>query len=156
MRFSGKNDPKATNGGHKMSVRYAKLEDIKFISEIVVDGWQSAFRGIVSDEFLNSLTYEKANNKNESRFDKGLWCVCEIENEIVGFSWFSTERFDADEEPSEYDSELVAIYVRPELKGNGNGKKLFNFVTTELKRKGKNKMILWVLEDFKFPHFFFS
>ena len=109
--------------------------------------WKTAFRGIISDEFLNSLTYEKATQKNKSRFDKGLWCVCEIENRIVGYSWFSTERFDVDEEPFEYDSELIAIYVRPELKGKGIGKELFTFVTAKLKSKGRNKMILWVLED---------
>jgi len=128
-----------------MKVRYAKFEDMKAISEIATDSMKITYKGILSDEYLNSLSYEEAHQKYESRFDKGFWCVCENEGEILGYSWFDTKQ--EEEGYPEYDCELIAIYIKPELKGKGIGKEIFNFVTNELKNKGKRKMILWVLEN---------
>ena len=131
-----------------MSVRYAKLEDIKYAAMIKVDGWKTAYRGIIDDEYLDALNYEETITKWEARFERGFWCVYENEEkEILGFSCFGERQYLDLEGYNEYDSELVSIYVRPDCKGKGVGKELFNFVTAELKNKGKNKMILWVLED---------
>ena len=126
-----------------MNVRYANFEDIKYAAMIKVDGWKTAYRGIIADEYLDALNYEETIAKWEKRFGKGFWCVYEDDNKILGFSWFAVEN----EESLEYDCELGAIYVDPEHKNQGIGRELFNFVVSELKKKGKSKMILWVLED---------
>ena len=39
-----------------MIVRNVKKEDLKAVSEIAVNGWQKAYRGIIDDEFLDSLS----------------------------------------------------------------------------------------------------
>ncbi len=133
-----------------MKVRYAKFEDMKAVSKIKVDMWKTAYKGIVSDEYLNSLNYEESQKKHEDVFEKDFWAVYENDNnEILGFCWFGeTGSLDL-EELREYDSELIAIYVRPDSKGQGIGKIMFQFVVNELKSKNKIKMILWVLEDNK-------
>lgn len=45
------------------------------------------------------------------------------------------------------DCELMALYVKPSLKYNGIGTKLFEYVTEGLKKKNKTTMILWCLKD---------
>ena len=42
-----------------MIVRNVKIEDLKAVSEIAVKGWQTAYRGIIDDEFLYSLSVEE-------------------------------------------------------------------------------------------------
>lgn len=41
----------------------------------------------------------------------------------------------------------MALYVKPNLKYNGIGTKLFQFVIKEFESKNKTKMILWCLKD---------
>lgn len=45
------------------------------------------------------------------------------------------------------DCELLALYIKPSLKYNGIGTKLFQFVVGEFKSKNKTKMILWCLKE---------
>ncbi|MCI8471394.1 MAG: GNAT family N-acetyltransferase, partial [Clostridia bacterium] len=45
------------------------------------------------------------------------------------------------------DCELLALYVKPNLKYKGIGTQLFQFVINEFKSKNKTKMILWCLKD---------
>ena len=131
-----------------MNVRYAKFEDIKYVAIIKVDGWKTAYKGIIDDGYLDSLNYEDTVIKLEKRYDKGFWCVYEENGEILGFSWFDIARNYLESEGyPEYNCELGAIYVKPNCKGKGIGKELFNFVASELYKKGGIKMILWVLED---------
>lgn len=42
---------------------------------------------------------------------------------------------------------MLALYVKPNLKYNGIGTKLFQFVVNEFKARNKTKMILWCLKD---------
>jgi hypothetical protein len=41
------------------------------------------------------------------------------------------------------DCEITALYVKTDLKYNGIGTKLFQFVVNEFKSQSKSKMILW-------------
>lgn len=40
-------------------IRNVELKDLKSVSEIVVRGWQTAYRGIVDDDYLDSLSIEE-------------------------------------------------------------------------------------------------
>ena len=44
-------------------IRNVKKEDLWSVSSIVVEGWKSAYRGIIDDEFLDSLKVEDNYNK---------------------------------------------------------------------------------------------
>jgi len=131
-----------------MGVRYAKFEDIKNIVRVQIDGWKTAYKGIVAEDYLNSLNYEVRQKKVEDNWKEETYVVYESDdNEILGFSGFGERQNLELEGYDEYDCELGAIYVRPDCKGKGIGKEIFNFVSSELWNKGKTKMILWVLED---------
>ena len=45
------------------------------------------------------------------------------------------------------DCELCAIYVKPDLKRQGIGKALFNYVIQEQKKNNNRNMILWCLKE---------
>ncbi|MCL2247885.1 MAG: DUF3788 family protein [Oscillospiraceae bacterium] len=131
-----------------MSVRYAKLEDLKETAKINVEGWRASYKGIIIDDYLNSLNYEAVLKRAEARFGNGLFFVYENKvGEILGFCWCGERKDVADEGFGEYDCELYAIYVRPDRIRQGIGKELFHFATKELKANGKSKMILWCLEE---------
>jgi len=131
-----------------MGVRYARFEDIKDIVKVQIDGWKTAYKGIVAEDYLNSLSYVTRQKKVEDSWKDGTFAVYESStNEILGFSGFGERQNLELEGQDEYDCELGSIYVRPDCKGKGIGKDIFNFVSRELHNRGKTKMILWVLED---------
>ena len=40
----------------EITIRDVNFEDLRRVSEIVVESWKTAYRGIVADEYLESLT----------------------------------------------------------------------------------------------------
>ena len=40
----------------KIVVRNVKFEDLKSVADIATRGWQTAYRGIVDDDYLNNLS----------------------------------------------------------------------------------------------------
>ena len=57
-----------------MEIRKASKEDIKSISSVYIEGWRNTYRGLIPDDYLDTLSYEEAeakwinflNNENES------------------------------------------------------------------------------------------
>ena len=73
-----------------MIVREARLEDAAGIAKVYVDGWRTTYPGIVSDEYLANMAYEKYTD-HWSRIlstSDGFFYVAEDEvGNIVGFIW---------------------------------------------------------------------
>lgn len=122
-------------------IRNVRKDDIISVADIKVKGWQSAYRGIISDDYLDSMDIEKNISKMYRNYNSNGFIVAVVNNEVVGFCRYI---FDCD---SPYLGELSALYVRPDLKGMGIGTKLFDYVVNEFKKCGKTKMILWCLKD---------
>lgn len=40
-------------------IRKAEIEDVRAILEIKINGWKTAYKGIVDDEFLNNMNCEE-------------------------------------------------------------------------------------------------
>lgn len=49
-------------------IRNVKQEDLWSVSSIVVEGWKSAYRGIIDDKFLDSLKIEDNYNRRLKYF----------------------------------------------------------------------------------------
>ncbi|MGE0173512.1 MAG: N-acetyltransferase family protein [Oligoflexales bacterium] len=133
---------------NKITIRNVSPNDLNSIVRIVVDGWKTAYKGIMKQDFLDAMTYESRipgfqkllNDENYRR----LWFVAETDNgEILGFVSGGKSR-DAD---SVYDGELYAIYVRAEHQGNGFGAQLMRHLMNHLTQEKFNAMKLWVLTD---------
>ena len=68
-----------------------------------------------------------------------------LDGKIVGFCRYCYEVISNDSKG--FDSEIMALYVMPNLKGQGIGKKLFTYVKEDLLEHNKKQMVLWCLKD---------
>ena len=129
----------------RITIRNISEEDIPAVVDIQVEGWKIAYKGIIDDEFFSLLDKEKQIERRKKDYKDGPFIVAIVNNQIVGFCRYYDSVLSADGEC--FDCELMALYVKPELKNQGIGKVMFNYVVNDLKSKGKKKMILWCLKD---------
>lgn len=129
-----------------MIIRKAKDSDINEIAKIKVTGWQNAYRGIVSDAYLNRMSVSEQTERYRTAYSPDTIFVAEKENEILGFC-----RFYIDCNPVcddlEIDCEIREIYVRPDMKRMGIGSELFRYTLDYLQQKGKRKLYLGVFKE---------
>ena len=127
-------------------IRNIEEKDIPSVVDIQIDGWKSAYKGIVDDNVLNSMNRNERIKKRSNDYKENGFIVAELDNQVVGFCrYIDSNKFTQD--IAYIDCELLALYVNPDLKYNGIGTKLFQFVTNEFKSKNKTKMILWCLKE---------
>lgn len=60
---------------NEIKIRRATLNDINVISIIKVNGWQSAYKNIISDEYLYNMSIQKTIEKNTKNFNKYSFIV---------------------------------------------------------------------------------
>jgi L-amino acid N-acyltransferase YncA len=128
-----------------VNVRKAVLSDAKGIAKVHVDSWRTTYPGIVSDEYLNQLSYEEREKLwNDVIPNGGLVFVAENdEGEIVGFSSGGKERSGS---YPEYTGELYAIYILKEYQGMGLGRLLVKPLVEELRKQHIHSMLVLVIE----------
>lgn len=124
-----------------VEIRYLTASDDRAaISRIYEESWKHAYRGIVPQDYLDSIP-------------KGQWArhlddpqrhamVCIEDDEYVGVSSFCRSRF---EQYPEW-GEVVSIYLLPGYMGRGYGGELLEAVLGELRKQGFADVFLWVLE----------
>ncbi|ATP41027.1 GNAT family N-acetyltransferase [Solibacillus sp. R5-41] len=128
-----------------MNIRKAVLSDAKGIAKVHVDCWKTTYKNIISDQYLNKLTYESREQLWENNIPNGGVFVAENkEGEIVGFSSGGIERSG---NYKGFEGELYAIYILKEYQGNGIGKALVKPIIKEITELGLNSMLVLVLED---------
>lgn len=127
-------------------IRNVKKEDLWSVSSIVVEGWKSAYRGIIDDKFLDSLKIEDNYNRRLKDYQENGFIVAEVNNEVVGFCRYTINNLFS-QDVKDIDCELCAIYVKPDMKRQGIGAALFQYVIQEQKKNKNRKMILWCLKE---------
>ena len=129
-------------------IRDAREEDLPDVVDIKIKGWQSAYKGIVDDTYLNNLSneYDMRIEKMKNNYMEDGFIVAESDGKIVGFCRYVFDN-NLSPEVEDADCEICAIYVKPDLKYSGIGTKMFKYVADEFKNKNKSKMILWCLKD---------
>jgi ribosomal protein S18 acetylase RimI-like enzyme len=124
-------------------VREARSDDAAAIARVHVDSWRTTYRGIVADDVLSGLSYER----RERNWVQWLSTpevtvyVAEEESGIVGFASGGPGQ---DGDP-DYAAELYAIYLLQAHQGKGLGRRLFVSVAERLAQAGTHSMLLWVL-----------
>lgn len=129
-----------------INVRKVRKEDLKSVAEITVNSWQTAYRNIIDDEYLDNLSIEEKYKKRLKDYTKDEFIVAELNNEIVGFCRYRIGNYYEDIN-SNIDCEITALYVKVKYKRNGIGKKLVNYVMNEFKKNGYFQMVIWCLKD---------
>jgi len=126
-------------------VRPAELSDSAAIARVHVVTWRTAYRGLLPDDFLDSLDEAGYSERwrRTLREESGRVYVAEDGMDVVGFASGGRER--AGEDP--YGGELYAIYVMQEAQGRGHGRRLVQAVAAGLRDMHLEDMIVWVLRD---------
>lgn len=138
-------------------VREARLEDAEAITKVHIDSWRTTYKGIVPDEFLAKMDYEKRLKDRRERMskpdpDKGIFVAEDEQGKVVGFAHCGRLR---DGDPA-YDGELYAIYLYKENQCQGHGKDLLKAVARWLKDHGYKSMLVWVLDENPSKHFYIA
>jgi GNAT superfamily N-acetyltransferase len=131
-----------------MVIREAKEMDAASIARVVVDTWRTTYTGIVPQDYLDSLSYEKATSRWQERLSDmaKLWpgwftYVVEDDNgEVIGFAGGG---------PSQgyglpFSGELGFIYLLKSHQRQGIGRQMAATVALRLKKQGHNSMLVWV------------
>lgn len=128
------------------SIRAAVPEDAEEIEQLRVAGWQSAFRGIVPDSYLDSMRLDVARRRAQmtDRSSTVVESVAVQAGAIVGWvvGGHSQDAFRA----GSGQGEIYACYVRPEWWDRGVGRLLVTHAVSALAEAGLGDIILWVLE----------
>lgn len=131
-----------------MKIRPARMGDAAGIARVHVDSWRTTYAGIMPDEVLAGLSYERRQRGCENKLQNATLRDCHFvavdhAGAIVGFADGGPVRGDY----PDFTSELYAIYLLKEAQGAGTGRALFQAVTDFLKAQGHKSMLLWVAEE---------
>lgn len=115
-----------------MIIREACVDDAPAIAVMRNETWQSAYRGVIAEEYLDAMSLEDA----RACFTAGIaspeerFFVAIDGREVIGFSVCGKGR----EGASQFQGEVYAIYVRPCRHRSGAGRLLFRAAATRRTR----------------------
>ena len=128
-------------------MRHAEQPDVPAIAGVHVRAWRAAYRGLVHDAVLDSLSVAEReqmwNGLVPGRDDAHVTIVAEIEGEVVGFCSVAAPSRDAD--APEGTAEIPAIYVEPDRRRGGIGAALLDAALVALEAAGWRRVTLWVV-----------
>lgn len=128
-------------------IREAETQDIHGLAAVHVGSWQTTYRGIVPDAYLDGIQLE-------SRIE--LWTrVLDPANDTVTFVLVNPAGAVAGfinggksrEKELDIEAEVYSLYLMQEAQGQGYGRKLMNRITEYFREQGYASMLVWVLEE---------
>ena len=121
--------------------RYQETDDIDKISQIYFLSWRTAYRGLIPDDFLNSISEKRWSPLLRADSEHLLLAV---EDGIpVGVTTYCAAR---DSKMKGW-GEIISLYLLPTHFRKGIGSELFAAVVDALKNEGFSNIYLWVLEN---------
>lgn len=133
-----------------IQIRYiTPADDRMAISKIYEESWKYAYKGVIPQEYLDSIP-------------EGCWVanldiigretlVCIDNEKMVGTCSYSKSR----SEQLHGWGEVISIYLLPDYIGKGYGKTLMESAILELKKQGYEDVFLWCLEkNIRARHFY--
>lgn len=130
------------------TIREATTADAAAIARVHIDSSRATYRGLVPDEVLDEMTYERRlANWSRTLGEEGgaefVYVATEDGGRVFGFASGGPER----EGDAEFDGELYAIYLLDTHRRKGAGRLLVRAVAERLAREGFRSMLVWVLAE---------
>ncbi|MFK4105471.1 GNAT family N-acetyltransferase [Streptomyces sp. NPDC019531] len=131
----------------RLLIRPMALADCDRVAEIRVRGWQSAYRGLIPQSYLDAMSVALDAERHRTRFGQGdgsvVNFVAEWDGEVMGWACHGPYR---DGEVRTADAELYAVYVNRRRCGTGIGHALLREALWNSTAAGHDRMYLWVLK----------
>ena len=130
-------------------IRRATVEDAAAIAVVHVRSWQSAYRGLIAQDYLDGLDPRQREGRWAQWLAAADWprrgtLVAEDGGSVIGFASLVPTR-DEETDPAEV-GEITAIYLLPDRWGGGVGRALMNAALAVLAEAGYREATLWVLD----------
>lgn len=128
-----------------MIIRKASIYDSIGVTKVYVETWKTAYRGIIDQDFLENINYDKQKRNFMNMLNKeSLIYVAESKiGEIVGFATPEVTKDDFGVNRGE----VSMIYVLDRYQGEGIGHSLLQKSAATLVKSDIRRMIVWVLKD---------
>jgi len=135
-----------------LKISIAGSSDIPKIARVHVDVWKSTYKGIVSDNYLQQLSYEKSAKRLMGIYEKNesIILMAEDGDNVIGFLNGGKER----KNDPVYKGEVYAVYILEQYQNKGVGRELIKFFTKYLLENGINNMIIWAFTENKYRCFY--
>lgn len=129
-------------------IRKARFEDAKGISKVHIKSWKETYRGIVDDNYIQSLSLaEKIKNWGDRLKtmpkNKWMYVATDEKESIVGFIFGGLRR----EKIPGYKGELYALYLLKKHQGKKIGSRLVKKLCIAMYKNGVKSMYVSVLRD---------
>ena len=129
-----------------MHIREAVLDDAPAITKVHIDSWRTTYSGIVPDDYLASLSYERQEQEWRDilyNLTGGQFALVVEDNagSVIGFAAGGPVRDDV----PQYKGEIYAIYLLHEHQRKGAGTRLMAAAARRLLEVGISSMLVWVL-----------
>lgn len=137
-------------------VRPAAIPDVSALGRVHYESWMAAYRGVMADSFLATLSPTVFEQYARPRMEKpepgNAYLVAEVSGEVVGFTRAGPTRTTSptgDPLPDGFAScagaELFALYLLPSSFGTGVGTTLLRHAAEAMRGFGHTTMCVWVL-----------
>lgn len=136
-------------GMREVTIRRASPDDAAEIGALHVRSWQSAYKGLIPQDYLDRLDPHALGQRwgqilHDTDWSRGGVLLVGAEGNIAGFAGFGPTR-DDDNDPSRV-GEIAAIYLLPEVWGMGLGRSLMAAALADLAAAEYVHATLWVLD----------
>ena len=134
-------------------IKKAGVRSIFDIAKVHVDCWKTTYRGVVPDEKLDGMSYEKSAAKWKEFFAprrcatmKNTVLVVKKDKETVGFcAGGDVRKFSKRTEG--YKGEIKALYILKDHQRRGIGRSFIKYFEEIFRKKKIFSYIIWVLKD---------
>jgi len=128
-------------------VRRAEPQDAPAVARVHVASWRQAYRGLLPQEYLDSLSVETRTTTWAKAFSQlpdqtSTTLVGELDGQIVGFACVGASR---DNDADTATAELWGLYLDPEHWRAGHGHTLHTEALDVARTSGAAAATLWVL-----------
>jgi ribosomal protein S18 acetylase RimI-like enzyme len=133
-------------------IRDATVEDAPAIARLQLDSWQDAYRGLLPDDYLDSLDEEEWaalwQRTLDGLGDRAAVLAAEEDGNVVGFVHSGPG-----DDPRE--GRVFAMHVTPRLRSRGIGFDLHDLALRRLRHHGYRDVDLWLLNgNVRARHFY--
>ena len=127
--------------------RPATASDAQGIATVAVTAWQAAYRGLLPDSLLDTLSIPAKAQRWRAHQAEGVnqTLVLEYQGRVIGFVNMGASR-DDDVDPQKV-GEIYAIYLLPEFWDQGYGRTLCTRALDGLRQQGFTTVTLWTLHN---------
>ncbi len=138
-----------------INFRKATILDLSEIVKVNIDTWKTTYRGIISEKYLQNLSYKDKEEKWRQRLENpshgAIIYVAEIYlHGIVGFVLATLEKYNPIlmiPKLERFQGELCAIYIIKDFQREKIGTELVKLVVKYFEVNKINSMITWVLKE---------